>query len=255
MAPASGRGPCSARAACCIKILRLLPQVSETPAGQMVYYGNSRAPALCVHHPGGTTVAQQIQSENDCPLTSEAMLALIQKIEAGDSAALIILYDRTSSLLFGLIIKILGSKAHAEEILLDTYTHIWKQSATYDRRHTPIEWLIMVARAHALARLHWEKQDRRDRQAPAEVRTSRMTVEPQQQQLARASMQSLVAMQQEILAWAYCSGLSCSEIAAQIGKPLGAVKTHARLGLMKLYERLGSPTQTARADSTAPRTL
>jgi DNA-directed RNA polymerase specialized sigma24 family protein len=38
------------------------------------------------------------------------------------------------------------------------------------------------------------------------------------------------------LDWAFYSGLSCSEIAAQTGKPVGAIKTHARLGLSKLAE-------------------
>lgn len=63
-----------------------------------------------------------------------------------------------------------------------------------------------------------------------------MTVDPERQELARVSIGSLVPAQQEILAWAYYSGLSGTEIAAQIGKPIGAVKTHVRLGLNKLSE-------------------
>ena len=63
-----------------------------------------------------------------------------------------------------------------------------------------------------------------------------MTVAPDRQELARNTLGSLVPAQQEILGWAYYSGLSCSEIAAQIGKPVGAVKTHARLGLNKLSD-------------------
>jgi DNA-directed RNA polymerase specialized sigma24 family protein len=67
-----------------------------------------------------------------------------------------------------------------------------------------------------------------------------MTVDPEQQKYARAAVGSLTAIQKEILDWIYYSGLSCSEIATHLGKPIGAVKTHARLGLSKL-EELSNP--------------
>jgi len=57
-----------------------------------------------------------------------------------------------------------------------------------------------------------------------------------EQELARSSIASLVPAQQEILDWVYYSGLSCSEIAVQISKPLGAIRTHAGLGMSKLSE-------------------
>jgi RNA polymerase sigma-70 factor (ECF subfamily) len=63
-----------------------------------------------------------------------------------------------------------------------------------------------------------------------------VTVAPEQQKAARALIASLIPAQQEILEWAYFSGLSCGEIAAQIGKPVGAVKTHTRLALSKLED-------------------
>lgn len=49
-------------------------------------------------------------------------------------------------------------------------------------------------------------------------------------------MGALAPIQREVLEWAFYSGLSCSEIATQAGKPVGAIRTHARLGLSKLTE-------------------
>jgi RNA polymerase sigma-70 factor (ECF subfamily) len=182
------------------------------------------------------TVDQTIQAAHEAPLSNEAVVALLEKIEEGDQSALTALYDKTSRLLYGLVLRILGDRTSAEEALLDVYTHIWKEPASRGPVISPLEWLTTIARARAIARLHWNKQLKRRSAFQARNLDPAMTVVPERQELARHSLASLVPAQQEILGWAYYSGLSCSEIAAQIGKPVGAVKTHARLGLNKLSD-------------------
>ncbi len=129
-------------------------------------------------------------------------------------------------------------RAAAEEVLLDVYTSVWKQAALYNPKMlTPLEWLIMVARSRAIIHLHWGKQYKRNHRLPQSGGAEpEMSVEPERQKLVRDSIASLVPVQREILDWAFYSGLSCSEIAAQAGKPVGAIRTHARLGLSKLDE-------------------
>jgi RNA polymerase sigma-70 factor (ECF subfamily) len=146
------------------------------------------------------------------------------------------LYDKTGPLLYGLILKIVGDKTQAEEVILETYTTIWKKSALYDSRLLPLEWLLNTARARAIARVNWHKKSSKKRELTIGNQGPTATVAPEQQKLTRSAIESLVPAQQEILYWSYYSGLSCSEIAAQIGKPIGAVKTHARLGLIKLTD-------------------
>jgi RNA polymerase sigma-70 factor, ECF subfamily len=162
--------------------------------------------------------------------------ALIRKIQEGDESSLVILYDKTGRLLFGIISRILDDRGLAEETLLDVYTHVWNESASWDPRRSPIEWLATVARARAIAKLHWKKRSIKKREFSGAGPISTETVAPEEQKLARSAWESLSPMQQEILDWVFYSGLSCSEIAAQIGKPIGAVKTHAHLGLSKLSE-------------------
>jgi RNA polymerase sigma-70 factor (ECF subfamily) len=181
---------------------------------------------------------QEAQADGTASLSSEEILALIKKIEGRDKLALSALYDGTGRLLFGLVLRILGDRALAEETLLDVYTYVWRQPASYDPRIQPVEWLVTLARARAVGRLHWNKLDKGRQERAAVSYGPTMTVVPEQQKLARSAIESLVSVQREILDWAYYSGLSCSEIAALSGKPLGAVKTHARLGLSKLIELL-----------------
>jgi len=206
------------------------------------------------------TVEQEVQAGSAFPLANEAAIELIRKIEGGNQSALGFLYDRTSPLLYGLVLKIVGDKTLAEETLLETFTSIWKKSVRYDPRLLPLEWLLSIARARAVARVNWHKKSSKKRELSIGNRELTATVAPDQQQLARSAIESLIPAQQEILYWNYYSGLSCSEIAAQIGKPLGAVKTHARLGLMKLTELFrplfehGTEADMATGERIEPRT-
>jgi RNA polymerase sigma-70 factor (ECF subfamily) len=177
---------------------------------------------------------QEPQVEGGLQLGAEEGVALIKRIEGGDASALATLYDKTSRLLHGLISRISGDKALAEEILLDVYTQIWKHADSYDPKITPLEWLMTVARIRAVAVLHWNRLLRRRYEISSGTLDSIMTVSPEEQRMARSNIESLVPVQREILNWVYFSGLSCSEIAALIGKPLGAIRTHARLSMSKL---------------------
>lgn len=181
---------------------------------------------------------QETQDIREFPLNNDSVLELIRRIEKQDPSALIALYDKTSRLLFGLILKILGDRTSAEETLLEVYTHLWRDPGARDPVLLPMEWLMSIARAQAVAKLHWNKQVKRKTGFQARTLESAMTIAPERQELVRASISLLSPAQQEILGWAYYSGLSCSEIAVQIGKPIGAIKTHARLALNKLSESL-----------------
>jgi RNA polymerase sigma-70 factor, ECF subfamily len=164
---------------------------------------------------------------------------LILKIGRGDRSSLIALYEKTSSLVFGLICRIVGDQASSEEVLLDTYTEIWKQSAGYNPdRFTPMEWMMTIARSRAIAGLHSGKVEKRNRKVTAASEQPDTTVVPEQQQLARTSLEALPPAQREVLDWACYSGLSCGEIAAQLGQPLGAVKNHIRMGMNRMIELL-----------------
>jgi DNA-directed RNA polymerase specialized sigma24 family protein len=101
---------------------------------------------------------QEVRKGAAFPLENVAVLELIKGIERGNRSALAFLYDKTSPLLYGLILKIVGDKTQAEEVLLETYTTIWKKSVLYDSRLLPLEWLLNTARARAIARVNWYKK-------------------------------------------------------------------------------------------------
>jgi len=166
-----------------------------------------------------------------------ALAALIGKAGEGDTSALGALYDRTGSLLFGLVLRMVPERTAAEELLLDIYARIWKESAGYDpERFKPLEWLITIARTRAICRLDATREGKKRTVTVSGEPEAPPTVAPPLQGQARAALQSLAPPQREALEWAFYTGLSCNEIAAQSGKPPGAIRTYTRIGMSKLYD-------------------
>ncbi|MCI0488539.1 MAG: sigma-70 family RNA polymerase sigma factor [Blastocatellia bacterium] len=174
-------------------------------------------------------------------------IELIKKVSEGDQSALATLYDATNRLIFGLIVRILGDRATAEEVLLDVYTQVWRQAATYDRqRGAPLAWFMTIARSRAIDRLRSGKKEQQSKEpleAVGEARDIRLspeedTVISERKKLVRSALDKLSPEQREVIELAYYSGLSHSEIATQLGQPLGTVKTRTRLGMIKLREML-----------------
>lgn len=179
---------------------------------------------------------------------NQEWFAQIAQIAAGDQTALAQFYELTNRLAFGLILRILGDRSTAEEVLLDVYTQVWRQAGNYSReRGTPLAWLMTIARTRALDRLRSGRQEMQRKESLDVVADARsVAADPEQeaasnehQRLVRQALASLTFEQRQVLELAYFSGMSHSEIAAHLGQPLGTVKTRTRLGMLKLKEILG----------------
>ena len=173
--------------------------------------------------------------------------SLIKRVADGDQSALTLLYDSTSRLVFGLVLRVVTDRATAEEVLLDVYTQVWRQASSYDsKRGAPLAWMMTIARTRGIDRLRSGKHEHQYKEsldAIGEVTATTAspeadTVSSERRQLVRTALDSLSVEQREVIELAYYSGLSHSEIALQLGQPLGTVKTRTRLGMMKLRDML-----------------
>ena len=180
---------------------------------------------------------QESQSANTIEFDDDGFIRLIKKVGEGDEEAFTTLYDTTSHLIYGIVSRIVSEKTVAEETLLDIYTYIWKDAACYDPKSLmPLEWLITIARTRSILKHASNKESKKPALVESETASSPATVAPSIQTQVRSWMDSLTASQKEALDWAFYTGLSFKEIAVQRGKPLGAVRTHTRIALSKLYD-------------------
>jgi len=179
---------------------------------------------------------------------------LIGAAALGNHAAFAQLYERTHTHLFGVANRILGNGQSAEDVLQEAYVSIWKNAGGYrsevdGQSIQPMTWLIAIVRNKALdalrvrARRKENDLSQDDDLAPDAESASEAGTNPSAMQLLEqatqalhidACMNALEGSHRQSLALAYYQGLSHTEVAAQMGAPLGSVKAWIRRGLEKL---------------------
>ena len=77
---------------------------------------------------------------------------IVAAMAAGDSdRALTTFYELYASTVLALLMKMLGSRAEAEELLQEVFVELWRRAPQYDpARGNVVAWVITVARCRAL---------------------------------------------------------------------------------------------------------
>jgi RNA polymerase sigma-70 factor (ECF subfamily) len=175
------------------------------------------------------------------------LVSLVERVATGDQSALAALYDATNRFIYSLVLRVLGDMSSAEEVLIDVYTQVWRQAASYDaNRGAPLAWMATIARSRAIDRLRsgWQDQYRKESldilgDAPANAANpEESAAASERQRFVREALNLLTPEQRRVIELAYYSGLSHSEIAEKLNQPLGTIKTRTRLGMIKLREAL-----------------
>jgi RNA polymerase sigma-70 factor, ECF subfamily len=187
--------------------------------------------------------------EPDPSLDLEAEIELLHRIGAGDLRSFEELYRRFGGILFATIIRILNQQEAAEDVLQEVFLQIWEKAPLYDSaRGKPLTWVVTLARNKAIDRLRSTQRSHRlhsevEREAqafePFEEKSSVDALEAVEKgKLVRDAMRKLSKNQREVIALAFFSGLTQTEIASRLGEPLGTVKARIRRGMMRLREVL-----------------
>lgn len=175
-------------------------------------------------------------------------LALLQATARGDERAFEILYDRFSRPIFGMALRILRSRAEAEEILQESFWQVWKQAGRFQQTlGSPFTWVVTIARRKAIDRL---RANSRHLQRIHEAMTASATDdlgEPNGLDNAEAgdtvtavrnAFGKLRPEERRAIELAFFDGLTHTEIAAALGVPEGTVKARIRRGMAKLQRPL-----------------
>ena len=170
---------------------------------------------------------------------------VIKAIAARDEAALALLYDRYRVVVFGLLMRILNNREEAEDVLQEVFLQVWRKADDFDEtRGRPFTWLVTLARSRGIDRLRSLATRERITEAGAKEVSEEIpdaasdTFKSEQRGLVNSALAQLPEEQKRPLMLAYFEGLTQSEIATNLGAPLGTVKTRMRSGLTKLRELL-----------------
>ena len=176
---------------------------------------------------------------------------LLKAVAARDEAALGHLYDRYRLILFGVLVRILNNREEAEDVLQEVFLQVWRRAADFDEnRGRPFTWLVTLARSRGIDRLRaLASRERVATAAGADEASEEVSdavtdaIRSEERGVVNSALSQLPEEQKRPLMLAYFDGLTQSEIALQLGAPLGTVKTRMRSGMMKLRELLSAKGQ------------
>jgi RNA polymerase sigma-70 factor, ECF subfamily len=175
-------------------------------------------------------------------------LHLIQQVAKQDRDAFSQLYDRFSTLVFTLAMRMLKARSDAEDLLQEVFVQVWRQAENYSaERGSPEAWIVNIARSRAIDKIRSIRRMQKSfvlTDDPARAESSENVESSAAESETRLTMNSALAnlpdTQRKVLELAYFDGLTQSEIADRLAEPLGTVKTRMRSGIQKLREILGA---------------
>lgn len=175
------------------------------------------------------------------PADIEAMIA---QVALRDRSAFSALYDATSAKLFGVCLRVLNNRAEAEDVLQEVYIRVWHKADSYTvTGHSPMTWLITVARNLSIDRLRKRKAITKPINDAVELADGRPGPEAEaiassERARIEACMNELDPHHADAVKRVYLEGETYKELADARNVPLNTMRTWLRRSLLKLRECL-----------------
>ena len=169
---------------------------------------------------------------------------LIARLKARDESALGMLYDHYSSALYGVILRIVIEKETAEDVLQESFIKIWNNATSYDESKGRLyTWLLNIARNSAI-----DKTRSKGFRANSTVQRIDDIVYQVDKQHHNSTPTDFIGLQKfvdglkpeqkKLIDMLYFGGYTQSEVAEELGIPLGTIKTRVKAALTRLREIL-----------------
>jgi RNA polymerase sigma-70 factor (ECF subfamily) len=164
---------------------------------------------------------------------------LAARLRAGDGDALAAAYEAYGAATFGLLVRMLGDRAAAEDVQQQVFTEVWQRAGAYDpRRAGLLTWVLTIARSRAIDHLRRRVPEPRDPQLP-DSRTVDAGADALLERWRLAQLLGrLPEAERTLLRLRFYEDLSQSEITAATGIPIGTVKARMVRGLTRLREMI-----------------
>jgi RNA polymerase sigma-70 factor, ECF subfamily len=176
---------------------------------------------------------------------------IILGLQRRDHAAIRDLYDLHGRIVYSIVLRIVKDESAAQDLVQEVFLRVWTRAHLFDaRRGTPRAWVLSIARNRALD--YWRSTARQrhgiirdldgDRGElilpPARSSSCFKTEDAVLGKAVLGALSHLNADQRRILELTYFEGLTQSEIAQLLSRPLGTIKSWLRSALITLRAQL-----------------
>jgi len=171
-------------------------------------------------------------------------LSILQRIAAGDQAAVGECMDQYGDLIWSLARRYLGMDADAEDAVQEIFIELWTNAHRFNPdAGTEVTFVSTITRRRMIDRLR--KKGRApglsnldDTPEAALAEKGDAASESAEIENVEGVLGEMEPKHRQILQLSIYEGYSHSEIAAQLDMPLGTVKTKVRRGLIHIREQL-----------------
>jgi RNA polymerase sigma-70 factor (ECF subfamily) len=163
------------------------------------------------------------------------------QVARGEQAAMSHVYDRYSSIVYSVALRVLGDTGKAEDVMQEVFLSLWRNPDSYQAaRGTLAAWLAVIARNRAIDQVRRRRDTEDVEEIPVAVHHNLEDDAVRGELIGRVrkSLEAMPAEQRSALELAYFKGMTHSEIAASTQQPLGTVKTRIRSALQALRKTL-----------------
>lgn len=168
---------------------------------------------------------------------------VVTLLKQGDKKAVSIAYRNYADALLGIIIRIVKSKEIAEEVLQDTFVKIWSNASKFDESKGRLfTWFANIARNSAIDMVRSAKYQQLQKTESLENPVFTNIDAVVNSEIRDSGLEKVINSMDEkyrlIIDKLYFEGYSHSELAKEMGIPLGTVKSRLRLAIKELRQKL-----------------
>ena len=187
------------------------------------------------------TSVRPVSEVADKRLSRQELAEALKRTASGERAAFEKVYTSTAAKLFGVVLRILGRRDLAEDVLQDVYMRVWQHAGDFDPKSgSPITWMATIARNRALDEVKRKTSVRSLEECP-EVLELALADDPgadhernEERRRLVACLKGLEPEKRHVLLLAYYCGMTREEIARETDRPVATVKTWLRRSLAQL---------------------
>lgn len=163
---------------------------------------------------------------------------ITELLQEGNEEAVSLIYDNYGAVLFGLCVRMMGSKEDGEEVFQEAMIKIWRYAKSFDPSKARLyTWMMNVTRNTCIDQIR--KNDRKPQIQDIDSNVYKVDSVNQSEIGVdhiglKKEINKLRPEERKVLELAYFKGFTQGEIAKDLNIPLGTVKTRARKAITEL---------------------
>jgi RNA polymerase sigma-70 factor (ECF subfamily) len=157
-------------------------------------------------------------------------------VTKGDESACQLFKEATSGLLYAILLHILGHNQIAEEVLLELYDEVKRQSVLSNTfKESPLTWLILIAHRRAVERLCPQNGSQNGNVTESSTFHESFINITEHRRLIRETLESIPEVQREMMELAFFSGMNTYQIATELDESQEVVEEGLRSGALRFF--------------------